>query len=176
MRSKLLVAGLLVIAILVVGCGGGGGDTSASTSSANSEGKKQSAAKTTTLPRASGPSAETQLKYSANEICLDVPRSYVPAKEKMEKEFKKQGKPAPSLAEINEKTAIPPLRIAVEEFEKLPPVAGREEETEELAAALAAATKGMEEKPESPFGGPGSPFNEFAQLSEEAGYESCARL
>lgn len=168
MRSKLLVAGLVVIAILVVGCGSGGGDTSESTGSGNEGTNKQSVS--TPSPE------ETQFKYGANEICLNVPRTFVPAKEKLEKELKKKGKPLPPIAEINEKYAIPPLRVAVADFEKLTPIKGKEQQAEELVEALAAATKGMEEKPTAPFGGAGSPFVEFAELSKKAGLEACARL
>lgn len=172
MRSKLWVIGLVaVVATLAVGCGGGGGDTSGSTAS-----ESTGSAGETSKETVSGPSPETQLKYSANEACLNVPRSYVPEKEKLEKEYKEQGKPVPPLAVINEKTAIPPLRIAVKAFEGFPDVAGREQETEELAEALRKATEEMEKNPAAPFGGPGSPFIEFSRLSEEAGYEACARL
>jgi hypothetical protein len=167
MRLKIILGSIVALAILVAGCGSSGDGTSSESTSSATEASKTSVA---------GLSPKTQFKYQVNEICLAIPVTFEKGKKALEKEFKEEGKGSPSIAEINLKAAVPPLYTAIERFEELTPLEGDEEEMEAITDALRSAARGMEAKPTSSFGGPLSPFVEFAELTKEGGFESCARL
>jgi hypothetical protein len=185
--SAMLVAALLLLAVLVAGCGGssgsgsgsGGSESSASSSESSGSGSTASSEESEEESGEEKPSGKPLSKKAmikeGDAICGKIPASYNKKREELEKELKKSGK-KPTKAEENLKAAVPPLFVAIEEFEKLTPPKGEEEKIEAIVAALGNAAKGLEEKPESELSGPKSPFNEFQELTKKYGFEFCSQL
>lgn len=108
-----------------------------------------------------------------DEVCSKVPQNYANKLKALEK---KNGGKKPSTKETNLKAAVPPLYTAIGEFEKLSAPSGEEETLAAIIAALEAAAKGLEAKPESELSGPKSPFAEFQKLTGEYGFQVCSQL
>lgn len=177
MRVKIILGSVLVVAILVVGCGGGddsssgssGGASGATTTTSGDDGSSGAGSD-------SSPLSKVEFVKKGDEICTRVPANYGKLLQTFEKEAKADGKPKPSTAEGNLKAAVPPLHTAVEEFEDLTPPKGDEPKVEAMIDALEAAAKGLEEKPSSELSGPQSPFAEFQKLTGEYGFKACSQL
>lgn len=177
---KITLAGLVVLLAIVVtygyGCGDSGGDGSGDRSATDA-----TSAGDTTSAGDDGDSSGAVLKKSefverGDAICSKVPAAYEKLVQPLEKESEANGTGKPPLAEVNLKAAVPPLGVAIEEFEELEAPPGEEQEIEELIEALKAAKEGVEEKPTSELSGPKSPFDDFQNLSRAYGFESCNRL
>ena len=84
------------------------------------------------------------LVKEGDEICSTVPQNYTAKLKALEK---KNGGKKPSTKETNLKAAVPPLYTAIEEFEELTAPSGEEAKLAAIVAALEAAAKGLEEKP-----------------------------
>lgn len=108
-------------------------------------------------------------------ICEGIPKTYGNELKALERELKKKGK-KPTKSEQNLRAAVPPLHVAVEEFQQLSPPEGEEAKVEAIIKALESAAKGLEEKPESELSGPKSPFNEFQKLTKAYGLQFCSQL
>jgi hypothetical protein len=193
MRFSVILVGLLVaLAVVVSGCGGGGSTggssegpaSSSSTSDSTGEGTEASSTESsseegsTDGEESSDGGSEgkaltkAEMLKTGEEICKGIPNNYGVGLKNLEKELGKK----PSQKQATEKAAIPPIYSAVEEFEALTPPSGEEAEVEAIIAALEAAAKGLEAKPESELVGPKSPFNEFQKLSQKYGLSTCASL
>jgi len=165
MRVSASFVAVLVFAALIAGCGGG--------SSSDSGGSTASGEKS---EKPTGPPLSKKAMIKEGEaICGKIPANYNKKRAALEKELKKKGQ-KPTKSEENLKAAVPPLFVAVEEFEQLVPPKGDEAEIEAIIKALESAAKGLEEKPESELSGPKSPFNEFQTLTKKYGFEFCSQL
>lgn len=151
------------------GDGTEGGDSSSGDSSSDDADSDGSASSGKPLTKAA-------LIKQGDEICSEVPTKYRALAQELEAEAQKQKKKKPSTAEINLAAAVPPLPEAQQELEQLTPPKGDEAELEAITAALGAATKGLEEKPNSPLTGPQSPFDEFQKLTQKYGFKTCSQL
>lgn len=190
-----LILGLAVL--LAMGCGGSGdsgtngGTTSAQQADASqasestseepesSESKTGESAtgKSKTEPAPSGkPLTRAVFVKKADAICVQVPVEYGSLGSALAKEREAAKKPKPSVQEVAEKAAIPPLYTAAGRLKSLSPPAGDEQKVEAIVVALENAAKGFEETPNSEFGGPKSPFAEFQTLTKAYGLKGCAKL
>jgi hypothetical protein len=179
MRLKIILGSVLVVAILVAGCGGGGGDTSSGSSGATGATTGSSADEETaggSGDSSSSPLSKVVFVKKGDEVCTRVPANYGKLLQTLEKENKANGKAKTSTSEGNLKAAVPPLYTAVEEFEALTPPSGDEQKAEAITDALEAAAKGLEEEPSSELSGPKSPFAEFQKLTGEYGFKACSQL
>jgi hypothetical protein len=181
MRLRIVVLSVFAAAVLVAGCGGGGSSSSGgSTGGGSSSG---STAANTSEGTTSGseegkegkPLTKAQYIKQGDAICGEIPKSYTQKLQALEKELKKKGQ-KPTKSEENLTAAVPPLYVAIEEFEQLTPPSGEEQKTEAIIAALENAAKGIEEKPESELSGPKSPFAEFQKLTKAYGLQFCSSL
>jgi hypothetical protein len=184
--SAMLVAAFLLLAVLVAGCGGSSGSSGSSGSESNASSSESSGDGSTSGSEESEKSGEGEkpsgkpltkkaMIKEGDAICQGIPTSYNEKLEALQKELKKKGK-KPTKAEETLEAAVPPIFVAVEEFEKLTPPKGDEAEIEAIIAALGSAAKGLEEKPESELSGKKSPFNEFQELTKKYGFEFCSQL
>ncbi|HVY97812.1 MAG TPA: hypothetical protein VHA54_12695 [Solirubrobacterales bacterium] len=112
----------------------------------------------------------------ADAICAVVPNEYRSLATSMAKEREAAKKPKPTVQEIADGAAIPPLEKAAAKLQSLNPPAGDVPKLEAIVAALESAAQGLGENPNSKFGGPGSPFAEFQKLTREYGLKGCAKL
>ncbi|HZO06386.1 MAG TPA: hypothetical protein VFB52_08365 [Solirubrobacterales bacterium] len=164
---------------------GEGGDSSEATDSTEStdggnstEGGDSSSGDSDSGSTSSSGKPLTKAAYieQGDLICQGVPQKYGELVQELEQEAKKQKKPKPNTAEINLAAAVPPLPEAAKELEELVPPKGDEAEAEAIVAALEAAAKGLEEKPNSELSGPKSPFDEFQKLTGKYGFRACSQL
>lgn len=178
MRLKIIFGSVLVVAVIVVGCGGGS-DTSSGTS-AGGTGASTEAGSTdsTEVSGSTGSNASTkpltkkEFIAKGDAICGEIPEEYEAKRQKLTKES--PGKA--TVEEINLKAAVPPIFTAVEAMEELTPPQGEEAEIEAIVDALEAAGKGLEEKPSAPLVGPKSPYAEFQKLTKAYGFTFCSEL
>lgn len=190
MRLSVILLSLLAAIFFVAGCGSGGSSAASGSTAANSsteEAKKGEAEASSESKEAEQgkegkggkegegkPSSEkAALIKEGDEICSKVPQNYATKLKALEK---KNGGKKPSAKETTLKAAVPPLYTAIEEFEKLTAPSGEEEALAAIIAALEAAAKGLEAKPESKLSGPKSPFAEFQKLTGEYGFKVCPQL
>jgi hypothetical protein len=163
-----VVLAVMAIAAGLGGCGGsgddgsGGGDGSA-TSGETSGSPEDPSISSTSIPKA-------QYVKKGEEICTKVPEEFQKVVTKLPK--KQQENPKVTTP----KAAIPPLRVASEEFAEMGAPDGDEEKAEEIVAALEAAGDGLEEEPEGELSGPKSSFAEFNKLTKQMGFKTCAEL
>lgn len=192
MRFKVILGSIVVVAMLVAGCGGGGGDTTGGATSGGttagastgdssvgaSTGDSTSGGDSSTDGGESASKPLTKLEFirEGDSMCATVPPTYQENSQKLAKENKAQGKPKASLAEVNLKAAVPPIHTLAEGFEGLAPPTGDEDEVEAIIDSLDAAAKGLEAEPTAPLSGPKSPFAEFQELSKKYGFKSCPGL
>lgn len=199
MRFKLIVGALLVLALVVTGCGGSdsssGGSSAANTSSTGTTDGSTGTTDGTSPTNASSndgttggdegkaegedgksgkPLTKKEFIAEGESICQNIPVTYTELVTELEKEEK--GKKKPSTAETNLKAAVPPIFSAVEEFENLTPPKGEEKQAEEIIDSLEAAGKGLEEEPTAPLSGPKSPYNEFQEVTKKYGLNFCSNL
>ncbi len=174
--SAILIAAVLVV-ILAVGCGGSSGSSSESSSSGGQSGTEGSGeSSTTSSEKPQGPPLSKKAYVKEGDaICGGIPTNYNKELEALNKELKKKGQ-KPTKSEETLKAAVPPIYVAVEEFQQLSPPKGEEQKTEAIIAALEGAAKGLEEKPESELSGPKSPFAEFQKLTKAYGFQFCSSL
>jgi hypothetical protein len=186
MRFKLIVGALLVVALVVTGCGGS--DSSSSGSSAANPSSTGSTDGTNPTNASSNdgttggkegedgksgkPLTKKEFIAEGESICQNIPVVYGELVAELEKE---KGKKPPT-AETNLKAAVPPIFSAVEEFENLTPPQGEEKQAEEIIDSLEAAGKGLEEEPTAPLSGPKSPYNEFQEVTKKIGLNFCSNL
>lgn len=197
MRWGAVLLSLLVAMAILAGCGGGGG-TEASGASTAAAGEETAGGE-----EAEGPAVNEEAAAGAEEgegeggeetgkegeeeevspekaafikkgdkICEGIPASYNKKVQALEKQAGKR----PPTKVINEKAAVPPLYVAIEEFEALTAPQGEEAELEAVISSLEAAAKGLEEKPESELSGPKSPFAEFQKVTGDYGFKYCPQL
>ena len=152
-----------MVALAVCGFGCGGGDAS------SGGGGDTSAVQADT---GGAPLSKAEFVKQGDAICNKVPERFGKLQQELEKEIGAK----PSLAEIGEKAALPPLPEAAKELEELTPPKGDEQKAEAIVEALEAAAKGLEEKPTSELSGPKSPFAEFQKLTKEYGFQVCSQL
>lgn len=201
--STLLIAVLSALilglsALLAVGCGSSGSSSTSggTTSRQQQTDASQKSESTAEEPKSSeskpGESGESESKAEpapsgkpltkavfvkrADGICALVPVEYGKLGSSLAKEREAAKKPKPSVQEVAEKAAIPPLYTAAEKLKSLGPPTGDEQKIEDIIAALESAAQGLEENPKSEFGGPKSPFAEFQKLTKEYGLKGCAKL
>lgn len=175
---KITLVGLVVLLAIAVGYGYGCGDSSDESAKNGGAADATGAADTTgTSDDDSRPVVEkAQFLEKGDAICRKVPAAYKKLVQPLEKESLAKGTGKPPLAEVNLTAAVPPLGVAIEEFEELDAPQGDEQEVEEIIEALKAAKKGVEEKPTTELSGPKSPFDDFQNLSRAYGFERCNRL
>jgi hypothetical protein len=124
----------------------------------------------------SGPPDRNEFILEGDGICANIPNEYGAKLGELEKEEKDKQRPKMSTAEKNLKAAVPPVYVAVEEFEALTPPKGSGREVETIIAALEEAAKVLEREPESELTGPKSPFVEFQSLAKKFGFKYCSEL
>jgi hypothetical protein len=183
MQLKIILGSLLVVAVLVVGCGGGS-DSSSSGSSAGSSGSTGANTGTTTANASSGedgsgasnsnakPLTKKEFIVKGDAICREIPQEYETLRQELIKKTPNKATPA----EINLKAAVPPIFKGVEKMEELGPPKGEEAEIEAIIDSLEAAGKGVEEEPNAPLVGPESPYAEFVKLTTKYGFTFCNQL
>jgi hypothetical protein len=183
MRLKIILGSVLVVAVVVVGCGGGS-DTSGSTSAGGTDGSttgSSTQAGSTDSTEASGstgnnasakPLSKKEFIAKGDAICGEIPAEYEVKRQEVIKEAPKKA----TTEEINLKAAVPPIFTAVENMEKLGPPKGEEAEIEAIIDSLEAAGKGLEEEPTAPLVGPKSPYAEFQKLTKAYGFTFCSQL
>lgn len=204
MRLKITLINIVAIAVIAVGCGGGdadstsagasGGETTTTTSTnagqengsnagkengnagqENGNAEKQGGGATGSA-KPKGQSEKQKFVAAGDAICETVPKRYNAKLKSLGKESSKNGRPEPSTAEKNLKAAIPPLYLAIEEFEELTPPQGEERTFEAIVDALEEAAKDLEKEPSAELTGPKSPFAEFQKLTTGYGFEVCKNL
>jgi hypothetical protein len=165
-----VVLAVLAIAAIGIGCGssgddsGGGGDGGTASGEAGGGGSPDDpTVSSTSIPKA-------QYVKKGEEICTKVPTEF----EKLVEELPKKQQENKKIT--TPKAAIPPLRVASEEFAELGAPDGDEEKAEEIIAALEAAGDGLEKEPEGELSGPNSSFAEFNKLTKQMGFKTCAEI
>jgi hypothetical protein len=175
MRSKiiLLMAGFAVL--LLAGCGGGATSTGTTASAAKDPASAPAADKTTSSQTAdankSKPMDKTEFDVRLNEICIQVPPDYKEKLKVLNEDGKKHSK-----AEVNLKAAIPPLEMALEQFESVKPPPNERQILAQMIAAMETAVRGLQKKPTSELSGPQSPFAEFQSVSTRYELQTCSGL
>jgi hypothetical protein len=119
-----------------------------------------------TSTAAATPSKAQYIKQG-DAICRNVPVRYREALARLPKDQQKE-----SITTL----AVPVLRRATDEFEKLGAPVGDEQKAEAMVAALKAAADGLEEAPDGALNGPKSPFGEFNKLTKAYGFQVCSAL
>jgi hypothetical protein len=196
MRLKITLMSIVAMAVIAVGCGGGddggtsagtgGGETTTRNSAnagkengnagqENGNAEKQGGGATGSA-KPKGQSEKQKFIAAGDAICETVPKRYTAKLKTLGKESSKNGRPEPSTAEKNLKAAIPPLYLAIEEFEELTPPQGEEQTFEAIVEALEEAAKGLEKEPSAELTGPKSPFAKFQKLTTGYGFEVCKNL
>jgi hypothetical protein len=177
MRVKFILSVIVVMALVVAGCGGGDSSgTGSGTGAASTDGTSSSEDGTTSTDTSDGsgkPLTKAEWAGKADAICQEVPKGY---NEKLAELEEENGKKKLTLSEENLQAAVPPLLTAIEEMEELTPPKGEEKKVEEIIDALESAAKGVEEEPKSELSGPKSPFAEFQKLSGAYGMSFCSNL
>ncbi|HEX2391610.1 MAG TPA: hypothetical protein VHI77_01690 [Solirubrobacterales bacterium] len=156
------------------GGGGSGGGEASGGEGAGGGGQGGNSTGGTNPKAKSGPLTKTEFIAEGDGICNNVTTEYqLKAIELKEEQPKGE---EPTQTEVNLKAAVPPLYVAVKEFEALTPPKGKEKEAEAVIAALEDAAKGLEAEPESELTGPKSPFAEFQKLAQQFGFQFCPEL
>jgi hypothetical protein len=175
MRFKIILfmAGFAVL--LLAGCGGGEGTTGGAASAKKDPASAPAADKTASSQGAtakkSTPMNKTEFDVRLNEICIQVPADYKKELKVLNADGKKHSK-----AEVNLKAAIPPLEMALEQFESVKPPPNEKQVLTQMTAAMETAVKGLKKKPTSELSGPQSPFAEFQTVSTRYGLQTCSGL
>jgi hypothetical protein len=156
---------VLAIAAIGIGCGSSGDDSTGggADSSASSGSPADPAVSSASIPKA-------QYVKKGEEICTKVPEEF----QKVVGELPKKQQENPKVT--TPKAAIPPLRVASEEFAELGAPDGEKAKAEAIVAALEAAGDGLEKEPEGELAGPKSSFAEFNKLTKQMGFKTCAEL
>ena len=170
MRLKIILGSVLVVAVIVVGCGGGG-DTSGGTSAGGTAATTTAGSTDGDSGGSSKPLTKKEFITKGDAVCEKVPNEYGEKLAALEKE-----NPKATTEEKALKAAVPPLYPAAEELAELTPPKGDEQIAEEIVEALEAAAKGLEEKPNSELVGAKSPFAEFQELTSKYGFKGCTQL
>lgn len=121
------------------------------------------------------PTKKAEFIKSGDAICEKVPRRYQAKLKGLEKELKSLPKKKKEEEETLQ-AALPPLRIASEEFQDLGAPQGEEDKAVEIVELLEAGADGLEKEPKAPLSGPGSPFEEFSKVTEKYGFKFCTGL
>jgi hypothetical protein len=175
MRSKiiLLMAGFAVV--LLAGCGSGGSSTGTTTSATKDPASAPAVDKTASSQTADADKSKlmnkTEFDVRLNEICIQVPPDYKEKLKALNEDGKKHSK-----AEVNLKAAIPPLYMAVEQFESVKPPPNEKQVLAQMIVAMESAIVGLKKKPTSELSGPQSPFAEFQSVSTRYGLQTCSGL
>ncbi|MGV1047470.1 MAG: hypothetical protein ACOYD4_02945 [Solirubrobacterales bacterium] len=176
MRLKIILGSVLVVAVVVAGCGGGdssGGTSAGGTGAGTTSGGSETGPAETTGNSGSGkPLTKKEFIAKGDAICGEIPAEYEVKRQEVIKAAPKKA----TTEEINLKAAVPPIFTAVEAMEELTPPKGEEAEVEAIIAALEAAGKGLEEEPTAPLVGPKSPYAEFQELTKAYGLNFCSQL
>ena len=149
------------------------GESQSNESKAGEAGESESKAEPV---RSGKPLSKAVFIKKGDAICAVVPNEYRTLAISLKKEREAAKKPQATVQEIAEKAAVPPLEAAAAKLRSLNPPAGDVPELEAIAAALESAARGLQENPNSEFGGPKSPFAEFQKLTTEYGLKGCAKL
>jgi hypothetical protein len=149
-RAIAILAAILAIGAVAVGCG--------------------------TSDSSTPPLTKAAFIKKGDATCEKIPTRYLARLNEVKKTQKKSMPPKAAKEEWNLKAAVPPLRTASSEFEELSPPSGDEQKAEAIVAALEKGADGLEASPGSELTGPKSPLAEFATLSKEYGLKFCGGL
>ncbi len=181
MRLKFIFSLIVVVALLVAGCGGsdGSSSTGAGTDGTGASGSESSGSTDGTSTNASGktnggaPLSKAAFIKQGDAICAKIPEEYEAKRQEL---LKGPEKAKATTEKVNEVAAVPPIFVAVKSFEELTPPQGDEAEAEAIVDALEAAGKGLEKEPNAPLVGKGSPYEEFQELTKKYGFTFCSEL
>jgi hypothetical protein len=160
MQARVLwgLLAIVVLALVAAGCGSGGGAGSGE----EATGGSNTAAK--------DPAATASYAKEGDEICAKVPKRYAQRLKTVPKGKRED------IATIIPKAAVPPLREAAEELDKLSAPESNAEEADEIVEALEEAADALEKVPQLGLEGPKAPFGKFKKLTKELGFKICGRL
>jgi hypothetical protein len=114
--------------------------------------------------------SKAQYVGQADRICQGIPGRFQARLQQLPQA--QQSNPQHSIP----KAAIPPLQGAAEELRALGVPQGDEARVEAIMAALEGAIVGLEQNPQAPLSGAGSPLVEFGNLAQAYGMQVCSQF